>query len=237
MPVSVYRIDVPAEVAICRSGDGPRSGAAELGEALYPVWLLAIAWTGDELALRREVRREFPGRLDAVAAAREFVYSTLDGCPAAADAALCASEAVTNAVMHTRSGEPGGTVQVHVTAAERAWVRLEVSDQGGPGSPTLQSGGTGDDHGRGLHVIAALTSCWRFNGDSGGRSVRMRLPWYGLGGDLLPQPRRQGVRQLMAAVAATTRRGRTAARTVLIAMDGVPSSQRVSLTQSGEAPC
>jgi anti-sigma regulatory factor (Ser/Thr protein kinase) len=105
------------------------------------------------------------------------VASALDGCPAAVDAALCVSEAVANAVTHTRSGQPGGIVQVRVTVAEGAWVRLIVDDQGAPVSPTLEPSGLGDEHGRGLQVIAALAGAWQADGGPGGRSVRMELPW------------------------------------------------------------
>lgn len=127
----------------------------------------------------REFCREFPGRLDAAAAAREFVASALDGCPAAADAALCASEAVANAVTHTRSGEPGGTVRVCVSVADGGWVRLAVDDQGGPQSPALAPADPGAEHGRGLRLIAALAGSWHADGGPGGRTVRIQLPWGG----------------------------------------------------------
>lgn len=127
----------------------------------------------------REFSREFPGRLDAAAAAREFMASALDGCPAAADAALCASEAVANAVTHTRSGEPGGTVRVRVSVADGDWVQLAVTDQGGPDSPALAAAGPGAEHGRGLQLITALAGSWHADGGPGGRTVRMLLPWRG----------------------------------------------------------
>lgn len=129
--------------------------------------------------MAREFCCEFPGRLDAAAAAREFVASALDGCPAAADAALCASEAVANAVIHTRSGEPGGTVRLRVSVADGEQVRLAVEDQGALQSPALAPADAGNEHGRGLRLIAALASSWQADGGPAGRTVRISLPWRG----------------------------------------------------------
>ena len=74
--------------------------------------------------------RMFAGDAGQVRAARRFLAGVLDGYPAADDALLCVSELATNAVLHSRSGRPGGCFTVR--AARRAGsVRVEVTDEGG----------------------------------------------------------------------------------------------------------
>lgn len=75
--------------------------------------------------------RTFPATPTEIRSAREFLAGLLVGHPAADDAILCLSELATNAALHSRSREPGGSFQVR---AERhgSHVRVEVSDQGGP---------------------------------------------------------------------------------------------------------
>ena len=82
--------------------------------------------------------RVLAGDAGQVRAARRFLAGLLDGCPAADDALLCVSELATNAVVHSRSGRPGGrfTVRAMVRAGS---VRVEVTDEGGPWG----TGGTG----------------------------------------------------------------------------------------------
>jgi hypothetical protein len=73
--------------------------------------------------------RAFAGRPESVSAACAFVTGLLPGSSAAADAALLTSELVTNAIIHSASGLPGGTVTVSVRAAY-SMVRVDVVDQG-----------------------------------------------------------------------------------------------------------
>jgi len=73
--------------------------------------------------------RVFPGRPESVREARVFVAALMGHSPAAADAALLTSELVTNAIQHSASGLPGGTVMVSVRRGH-AWVRVDVHDQG-----------------------------------------------------------------------------------------------------------
>ena len=77
--------------------------------------------------------RAFPATPAQVRKARQFLAGILDGCPAADDAILCLSELVTNACLHSRSREPGGYFRVRAET-RGSHVRVEVSDQGGPGS-------------------------------------------------------------------------------------------------------
>src|SRR6266702_2378355 len=90
----------------------------------------------------------------------------LAGHPVADDAVLCLSELATNASVHSRSRQPGGSYSIR-TAAGPAVVRVEVTDQGGPWHVS-----DGDScRGRGLAVVAALASSWGVTGGSAGRTV------------------------------------------------------------------
>jgi hypothetical protein len=99
----------------------------------------------------------FPGEPGRVQDARRWAAALL--AQAGADpgiAELLASELVTNAVLHTLSGEPGGTVTVIVTARRV----LHVHDHGpkgglcGPGGWT--PGADRADFGKGLLLTAEL---------------------------------------------------------------------------------
>ena len=54
------------------------------------------------------VTRSFPGTPEAVSAVRAWVAGFVPGSAVADDVALITSELVTNAVLHTASGLPGG---------------------------------------------------------------------------------------------------------------------------------
>jgi two-component sensor histidine kinase len=96
--------------------------------------------------------RSYPGSEDQVRQVRADLAPVLDGCPVADDLILIASELSTNAIVHSRSGQPGGTftVRAEIRPADYAW--LEVEDQGG----AWVEREPGDDHGRGLVLVAAL---------------------------------------------------------------------------------
>jgi anti-sigma regulatory factor (Ser/Thr protein kinase) len=98
--------------------------------------------------------RTYPGTKDQVRIVREHLASLIEGCPFADEFVLIASELSANAVMHSRSGKPGGTftVRAEVFPGDFAW--LEVEDQGGP--PTEREAGDEDERGRGLAIVAAL---------------------------------------------------------------------------------
>ena len=58
--------------------------------------------------------RTFPAVPAQVREARRFLAGLLDGGPAAGDALICLSELASNAVVHSRSSQPGGTFTVRV---------------------------------------------------------------------------------------------------------------------------
>ena len=102
--------------------------------------------------------RVFPAAGAQVGQARRFLAGILGDCPEAADAVLCLSELAANAVLHSHSARPGGRFTVRVCRAP-GWLRVEVTDEGGPWSP-----GTGGGHGRGLAIVAALTGRMQVTG-------------------------------------------------------------------------
>ena len=71
-----------------------------------------------------------PGRPERVAEVRRFVRRALgDASPLAETAVLLASELATNAVLHSASGQPGGSATVLITEIGGG-VRVEVADAG-----------------------------------------------------------------------------------------------------------
>jgi serine/threonine-protein kinase RsbW len=106
--------------------------------------------------------RTYAGRAEHIAEARRFLSTLLDGSPVADDAVLCLSELATNAIVHSDSGTPDGHFSVFVQIhGDR--LRVEVRDQGGPWTrPTSTRDG---QHGRGLLIVAQLSSDWGRTGD------------------------------------------------------------------------
>lgn len=88
----------------------------------------------------------------------------LEGCPVADDAVLCLSELVSNAILHSRSREPGGSFTVQAQMHGHR-LRVEVCDQGGPWqSPDPAS--ADEKNGRGLLIVSQLASRWGCEGHS-----------------------------------------------------------------------
>ncbi|MFC4009372.1 ATP-binding protein [Nonomuraea purpurea] len=73
---------------------------------------------------------------------------------------LVLTELSANAVLHTRSGDPGGLVTVEVSEISDRLARIEVSDDGAQTVPRLRQTGDGEDHGRGLQLVEALSVRW-----------------------------------------------------------------------------
>jgi serine/threonine-protein kinase RsbW len=117
--------------------------------------------------------RTFAGKPHEVSQARAFAAEILGGCPVSADVILCVSEFSANAVLHSRSGDPGGrfTVQVEMIPGDYVWV--EVEDGGGPW------GGRADDDlpGHGLDIVGKIASEWGVDGYDSGWVVWARFDW------------------------------------------------------------
>jgi anti-sigma regulatory factor (Ser/Thr protein kinase) len=110
---------------------------------------------------------------------RDFVSRFLDGrhCPAEAgqDILVCATELAANAVLHSRSGLPGGQFSVEVACAGQS-VRVTVEDSGGPWAER-DNGDIDAECGRGLQVVAALSADMGLTGDAAGRMAWFCCRW------------------------------------------------------------
>jgi serine/threonine-protein kinase RsbW len=124
----------------------------------------AVSPPGMATASTTSHEQVFPAEASQVSAARAFLSAIVAGGPAADAAVLCLSELATNAVVHSRSGEPGGSFSVRVRLAGRR-LRVEVGDQGGPwDSPGRVS--TDEQNGRGLQIVGQLAARWGCAGHS-----------------------------------------------------------------------
>src|SRR5215469_6059271 len=134
----------------------------------------------DTIATAQErilARRTFPGLPGQVSVARRWLAQMIDGFAAIDDALLACSELATNAIMHTDSGQPGGSFTVRL-AIRQDTVRIEVLDQGGTAAGRQDAGGyeAGDteeasQRGRGLTIVTAITDAWGISGDHAGRTT------------------------------------------------------------------
>lgn len=119
----------------------------------------------------------FEGSPKQVAAARAFVARTLSASHLKVDsdaATLLTSEIVTNAIMHTKSGVPGGTVTIVVFAVPRG-VLVEVIDEGAAGVPIVK-GDLFAAEGHGLFLVQQLAAQWGYLRDPAGTTVWFHLP-------------------------------------------------------------
>jgi anti-sigma regulatory factor (Ser/Thr protein kinase) len=107
----------------------------------------------------RARRLVLPGRPESVAEARALVLVLGELTEAQAfNAALVLSELLTNAILHSRSGQPGGTVTVILEPAGDA-LRITVRDAGpvrGRRAPRAPAEGLRES-GRGLQIVAAVS--------------------------------------------------------------------------------
>jgi len=103
-------------------------------------------------------RRVFAGRADQAAPARKFAAYMLADTGRADDAELIACELISNALLHSRSGEPGGWFGVEIT--RHGNVQIAVYDLGGKGTPRFPDAiaNESNERGRGLHVIRNLAA-------------------------------------------------------------------------------
>jgi anti-sigma regulatory factor (Ser/Thr protein kinase) len=102
-----------------------------------------------------------PGTPQSASAARQIARQLLgDEHPATETAVLLVSELVTNSVMHSRSGEPGGSVTVALCSGP-AGILIQVRDDGGPSEPCVSAmSADGAEHGYGLLLVDVLAERW-----------------------------------------------------------------------------
>jgi anti-sigma regulatory factor (Ser/Thr protein kinase) len=111
--------------------------------------------------VRAPMLRVLPGTPQSVSAARQIARQLLgDEHPATETAMLLVSELVTNSVMHSRSGEPGGSVTVALCSGP-AGILIQVCDDGGSSEPRVSAiAGDGAEHGYGLLLVDVLAERW-----------------------------------------------------------------------------
>jgi anti-sigma regulatory factor (Ser/Thr protein kinase) len=106
-----------------------------------------------------------PGTPEAAAAARQLARQVLgDDNPETETAVLLISELVTNSIVHSKSGEPGGSITIALCPGP-AGILIQVSDDGGASEPCVAAlpDDTADDtaeHGYGLRLVDALAERW-----------------------------------------------------------------------------
>ena len=95
-------------------------------------------------------------------------------------------ELVTNAVIHTRVGEPGGSLLMSVgtSGQEPREVYISVRDGGAADGPVVAHANRDSEHGRGLAIVAALADEWGTEPRGQGRLTWCRL---------IPEPSGPGV--------------------------------------------
>ncbi|WP_323747633.1 ATP-binding protein [Catenulispora rubra] len=126
--------------------------------------------------------RTFEGRPEHLTTVREFTRSVAGGRDGADLMEMVASELAGNAIQHSQSGGPGGRFMLQVLDFRDRW-QICVIDQGGPTVPHIcefASFESADDlaelgdeveAGRGLAMVAAVSSAWGVAGDRKAREV------------------------------------------------------------------
>lgn len=120
-----------------------------------------------------------PGTPESVSAARRMALQLLgDGHPAADAVQLVVSELVTNAIVHSNSGAPGGTVTVALCPGPSGLL-VQVRDDGGPSEPRLASVAAdlrkSAEQGYGLLLVDALADRWGSISSPDGRVTWCRI--------------------------------------------------------------
>jgi serine/threonine-protein kinase RsbW len=120
--------------------------------------------------------REFPGEAWQVGRVRQFVARVLTGCPARETLLVCVSELAANAIEHTASGA-GGVFTVEVFRPRAGVALVAVTDGGCEGEPTIRQAGNLAEGGRGLALVAALSSRWGYRATGRGWTVWAEATW------------------------------------------------------------
>lgn len=115
--------------------------------------------------------QSFLGIPECAADARQFAFKNLGDVPGIELVELVVSELAANAVQHSDSGQPGGKFTLHLAEFDGRW-RVRVDDAGGSTEPCVKATAADvDEAGRGLALVAALSSDWGVVGDHYARAV------------------------------------------------------------------
>jgi hypothetical protein len=123
-------------------------------------------------AVGRVLNATYAGVPESVGEARHRLAAALAGVPVAEDAVFCLGEVATNAVVHSRSGRPGGRFTVTASVLPGALVVLTVADEGG-----TWTGREADTYPHGLEIAREMALFLRIDGDELGRTVWVVLAW------------------------------------------------------------
>jgi anti-sigma regulatory factor (Ser/Thr protein kinase) len=112
----------------------------------------------------------FPGDREYLSEVRRWTAAVVGDKSRADDVVQVVSELAANAIQHTASGDAGGLFILHLATFTNRW-HVRVDDQGGPTVPVVMTTTNEAEAGRGLAVVAALTSDWGVLGDKYARGV------------------------------------------------------------------
>lgn len=133
--------------------------------ALLPHWLILG-------------RVMLPGRPEYVREARKFVARAIGADHPRADTALLlTSELVTNAVTHSKSGLPDGTIEL-IVAAKVASLLISVTDNGAEATVPTIGNNPGGENGSGLVLVESLADAWGYLCEPARTVVWFSLRWH-----------------------------------------------------------
>jgi anti-sigma regulatory factor (Ser/Thr protein kinase) len=141
-----------------------------------PPGVTATTTAATATQVRAPMLAVLPGTPQSVSAARQMARQVLgDEHPATQTTMLLVSELVTNSVMHSRSGEPGGSVTIALCSGP-AGILIQVSDDGGPSEPCVSAiSADGAEHGYGLLLVDLLAERWGTISSPDGRITWCRV--------------------------------------------------------------
>lgn len=122
----------------------------------------------------RTLRIHLPAQPTSAAAARRHVKAVIDAWDLGIDAyiaALLTSELITNALMHALSEDE--TIQLEITSAAN-WILVCVHDSS-RSEPVLMRTPPDAEDGRGLQLLANLSTDWGFRQTATGKAVYFTL--------------------------------------------------------------
>ena len=116
-------------------------------------------------------RMTFPGLKDQPRRVRQELAGVLRAHPELDEILLVTSELCANAVLHTHSGQQGGTFDVEVTTIGEESLMVAVTDEGAATGPRLLAPAPTETHFRGLQVVKGLSRDYGVDGGANGRTV------------------------------------------------------------------
>jgi anti-sigma regulatory factor (Ser/Thr protein kinase) len=139
---------------------------------MVPATMRDPAPGGADGTLTRLFWASYPGVPEAVTAARHHVADALAGTPCIDDALFALTEVAANAVLHTRSGRPGGWFTVAADVVPGVLAAIVVTDQGGPWARRAA-----DTYPHGLEIVRTMATEVRVDGDEDGRTIWVIFAW------------------------------------------------------------